>query len=115
MFRGVMTPDVIKRLATGDRSEKLTGATVVRCLLEPKAGDVLPTKPGDFEGAVSFEAWIQPAETRGRSHLRQAHRRTERRLPDRLLAGPEPAQSSSDLARMTSLPSCTPVSGNTSP
>jgi alpha-L-fucosidase 2 len=61
MFRGVMTPDVIKRLATGDRSEILTGATVVRCLLDPKAGDVLPTKPGDFEGAVSFEAWIQPA------------------------------------------------------
>ena len=27
----------------------------------PKAGEVLPTKPGDFAGAVSFEAWIQPA------------------------------------------------------
>ena len=33
----------------------------IDCLLEPKAGDVLATKPGDFDGAVSFEAWIQPA------------------------------------------------------
>ena len=63
MFRGAITPDAIKKLATGDRSEKLTGGTVVGCLLEPKAGVILPTKPGDFEGAVSFEAWIQPAES----------------------------------------------------
>jgi hypothetical protein len=61
MFRGPLEPDLIRKLAVGDRSEKLTGETVVNCLLDPKAGDVLATKPGDFGGAVSFEAWIQPA------------------------------------------------------
>ena len=35
---------------------------VVGCWLNPKAGDTLPTQPEDFAGAVSFEAWICPAE-----------------------------------------------------
>ncbi len=61
MFRGALKADMIRTLATGDRSEKLTGETVVQCLLEPKAGDVLATKPEDFTSAISFEAWIMPA------------------------------------------------------
>jgi hypothetical protein len=61
MFRGTLEPDVIKKLAAGNRSEKLTGENVVNCLLNPKVGDTLPTKPDDFADAVSFEAWIQPA------------------------------------------------------
>jgi len=60
MFRGLLKPDTIRKLAAGDRNEKLTGETVVNCLLEPQAGDALATKPDDFESAVSFEAWIQP-------------------------------------------------------
>jgi hypothetical protein len=61
MFRGPLQPDLIRKLAAGDRTEKLTGENVVGCLLDPKAGDVLVSKSGDFDGAVSFEAWIQPA------------------------------------------------------
>jgi hypothetical protein len=61
MFRGELDPELIRKLAAGDRTEERTGETVVNCLLEPKAGDVLATKPGDFDGPVSFEAWIQPA------------------------------------------------------
>jgi hypothetical protein len=61
MFRGALESDMIRKLAAGGRNEQLAGDNVVGCLLEPKAGDVLTTKPGDFEGAVSFEAWIQPA------------------------------------------------------
>jgi hypothetical protein len=60
VFRGLQKPEQIRALAAGDRNEKLTGEAVIGCLLEPKAGDVLPTKPGDLDGAVSFEAWIQP-------------------------------------------------------
>jgi hypothetical protein len=61
MFRGTLEADGIKKLAEGDRSEKLTGENVVNCLLNPKVGDTLPTKDDDFAGAVSFEAWISPA------------------------------------------------------
>jgi len=61
MFRGMLEADMIKKLAAGDRGEKLTGENVVNCLLNPKVGDTLPTKHDDFGGAVSFEAWIQPA------------------------------------------------------
>lgn len=61
MFRGLLDSEQIRKLAAGDRTEKLSGETVVGCLLDPKAGDVLATKPDDFGGAVSFEAWIQPA------------------------------------------------------
>jgi len=61
MFRGTLESDMVRKLAAGDRNERLAGDNVVGCLLEPKAGDVLPTKPGDFDGSVSFEAWIQPA------------------------------------------------------
>jgi len=59
-FRGLLKPDMIRKLAAGDRNEKLTGETVIDCLLEPKAGDVLTTKPGDLDSALSFESWIQP-------------------------------------------------------
>jgi hypothetical protein len=62
MFRGTLEPDMIKKLATGDRSERLTGENVVNCLLNPKVGDTLPTKDDDFAAAVSFEAWISPAQ-----------------------------------------------------
>ena len=61
MFRGTLEADRIKKLAEGDHSEKLTGENVVNCLLNPKVGDILPTKDDDFAGAVSFEAWISPA------------------------------------------------------
>ena len=56
MFRGTLTPDMIEKLAAGERSEKRTGENVVDCLLEPKAGDALATKPDDFAGPLSFEA-----------------------------------------------------------
>jgi len=61
MFRGMLEADMIKKLAEGDRSEKLTGENVVNCLLNPKVGDTLPTNDDDFAKAVSFEAWISPA------------------------------------------------------
>ena len=64
MFRGTLEPDMIEKLAEGDRSEKLTGENVVNCLLNPKVGDTLPTKHDDFAGAVSFEAWISPRKAR---------------------------------------------------
>ena len=35
---------------------------VVGCWMNPKAGDTLPTAAADFDGPVSFEAWILPAE-----------------------------------------------------
>lgn len=60
MFCGRLDSDMIHKLAAGDRSEKLTGKTVVSCLLEPKVGDVLATEPGDLDGEFSLEAWIQP-------------------------------------------------------
>jgi len=61
MFRGPLSPEAIAALAAGDRSEKLTGENVVGCLLEPNVGDALPSEHDDFDGAVSFETWIQPA------------------------------------------------------
>jgi len=61
MFRGMLDADMVKKLAAGDRGEKLTGENVVGCLLNPNVGDTLPTKDADFAGAVSFEAWISPA------------------------------------------------------
>jgi hypothetical protein len=61
MFSGLLKTDTIRKLAAGDRNEILKGVNVVHCLLNPKAGDVLTTKPDDFAGSVSFETWIQPA------------------------------------------------------
>ncbi len=61
MFRGLLKPDMIAKLAAGNRNEKVTGEAVVDCLLQPEAGDTLTTEHADFDGPVSFEAWIQPA------------------------------------------------------
>jgi hypothetical protein len=49
-------------LAAGDRTKPLAMPDVVGCWLNPKACDQLATQPEDFAGAVSFEAWICPAE-----------------------------------------------------
>ncbi len=62
MFRGRLLPQTIRELASGDRSQVVTSGQVVGSWLSPKAGDTLPTQPDDFAGAVSFEAWICPAE-----------------------------------------------------
>ena len=62
MFRDRLTPDTIRTLAEGDRKKKVTIDPVVGCVLEPKAGDVLPVKAEDLHGTVSFEAWILPEE-----------------------------------------------------
>ena len=60
LFRGALKPEMIRTLAAGDRGEKLTSESVVNCMLEPKAGDILATKPEDLNSEISFEAWIQP-------------------------------------------------------
>jgi len=57
LFRGALKPEKIRELASGDRTKPLAGSW-----LNPKPGDTLPTQPEDFASAVSFEAWICPAE-----------------------------------------------------
>jgi len=57
LFRGKVSPQAIRDLAAGDRSKALD-----RSWLNPKPGDVLPTTPEDFAGAITFEAWISPGE-----------------------------------------------------
>jgi hypothetical protein len=53
---------VIRELSAGERTKPIAGPQVVGCWLNPKAGDILATKPENFAAAVSFEAWICPAE-----------------------------------------------------
>ena len=60
VFRGRLKPDVIRMLAEGNRSGKPAHEGVIDCRIDPQTGDVLTTQPGDLEGALSFEAWIQP-------------------------------------------------------
>jgi len=62
VFRGTLSPQQIETLATGKRAERLSGEQVIDCLLDPRAGDALTLKPGDAAKAVSFEAWLQPAD-----------------------------------------------------
>ncbi|MCY2989464.1 MAG: hypothetical protein NTY19_16555, partial [Planctomycetota bacterium] len=62
MFRGKVPPQMIQDLAAGDRSKPVESPQVVGCWLNPHPGDPLPTQAEDFSGAVSFEAWILPAE-----------------------------------------------------
>lgn len=62
MFRGKLTEAMISSLASGDREKQLSGDNVAGSWLNPPAGDKLETKPEDFNGAVSFEIWIQPGE-----------------------------------------------------
>jgi hypothetical protein len=59
-FRGTLSPERIRSLVAGGRAEKVTGQAVIGCLLDPKAGDILPSQPEDFAGGLSLEAWIQP-------------------------------------------------------
>jgi hypothetical protein len=60
MFRGTIKASLISEMAAGDRNKPLTGVNVVGSWINPKAGETLVTKPEDFGGPVSFEAWIQP-------------------------------------------------------
>jgi hypothetical protein len=62
VFRGRLSPQVIHELAAGDRTQRIATPQVVGCWLQPKAGDTLPTQAEDLAAAVSFEAWILPAE-----------------------------------------------------
>ena len=55
-----MSPQTIRELAAGDRSQGMASPQVVGSWLSPKAGDTLPAQPEDFAGPVSFEAWILP-------------------------------------------------------
>lgn len=57
IFREKLTPQKVRELASDDRTKPLAGSW-----LSPKSGEILPTRPEDFAGAVSFEAWICPAE-----------------------------------------------------
>lgn len=61
MIRGALPPDMIRKLATGDRRTKLTSGNVLHCKLDPESGDVLATTLKEVSGPVSFEAWIRPA------------------------------------------------------
>jgi hypothetical protein len=61
MFRGKLAPQTIRELAAGDRTKPVAHPQVAGCWLNPKPGDTLPTRPEDFAGPVSFEAWICPA------------------------------------------------------
>ena len=61
LFRGKLAAEAIRSLAAGDRTKRVTLPNVAGSWLNPKAGDVLPTRAEDFGGAVSFEAWIFPA------------------------------------------------------
>ena len=60
MFCGSLKPETIRQLAAGEREEIVANASTVCCVLAPKSGDTLDTKAGDFDGEVSFEAWICP-------------------------------------------------------
>ena len=62
MFRGRLEADTARALAAGDRSRAVELPQVVGCWMNPKAGDTLPTAAANFNGPVSFEAWILPAE-----------------------------------------------------
>jgi len=62
MFRGKLKPETIRELAAGDRTKPVVSPQVAGSWLNPKAGDTLPTSAEDFASAVSFEAWICPAE-----------------------------------------------------
>ncbi|HPM85168.1 MAG TPA: hypothetical protein PLF81_30910 [Candidatus Anammoximicrobium sp.] len=62
MFRGKLSAQTIRKLAAGDRSKPLAMPDVVGSCLNPKPCDKLPTQPDDFAGALTFEAWICPAE-----------------------------------------------------
>ena len=62
VFRGPLPVERIRSLAAGDRAEKIAGDSVIGCLLDAKAGDVVPSEAKDFAGALSLEAWIRPAE-----------------------------------------------------
>jgi len=62
VFRGRLDPAAIRQLAQTERDQRIRSRNVVGCWLEPKPGDILPTRPGDFAGPASFEVWIQPAE-----------------------------------------------------
>ncbi len=56
-FREKLKPETIREFAASDRTKSLDSSW-----LNPNAGDILPTKPEDFAGAISFEAWICPSE-----------------------------------------------------
>lgn len=62
MFRGKLAPEAVRELARGDRTKPLASPQVAGCWLDPSPGDLLPARPEDFGGAVSFEAWICPAD-----------------------------------------------------
>lgn len=60
MFDGRLTPDTIRTLAKGDRTQMVTVDPAIACVLQPKVGDILPVEAGDLHSDVSFEAWILP-------------------------------------------------------
>ncbi len=60
MLRGSLSAAAVSELARGNRQQRLAGETVVDCQLEPRVGHALTSKMADFEGAVTFEAWILP-------------------------------------------------------
>jgi hypothetical protein len=60
LLRGMLKPEAIRELAAGDRTEVVSGDTVVTSVLNPKNGDILPTEPADFSGEITLEAWLKP-------------------------------------------------------
>jgi len=62
MFRGRLEPEAVKALARGDRGKPVADKKAAQCVLAPKPGQVLPLQADDLKAAVSFEAWVRPAE-----------------------------------------------------
>ena len=60
VFRGRLTPELIRALADGNREKKVTGDTALGCVLDPQPGDALAVEAGHLADEVSFEAWISP-------------------------------------------------------
>ena len=62
LIGGELNAAAIRELASGDRSKAIVHERKLAAWFDPKPGDTLATKATDFDGPVTFEAWIQPTE-----------------------------------------------------
>jgi hypothetical protein len=62
LFRGPLEAEDIRDLAARERGKEISGESVLRCVLVPQVGEVVPTKTEDLMNPVSFEVWIKPGE-----------------------------------------------------
>ena len=92
MFRGALKPDMIRETGRG-RSQRETDGRERRPLpARTESRRCSADEARRLRRSGLFRGMDSARKRRGRPHLRQAHRRTARRLPDRLLAEPEPAR-----------------------